>query len=710
MKAVAPARRAMLTAMVRRSLGALGIASFVACSHGGSERAPNVDAAPTLDAGPTACALPTTTPSVLVSPDAREPWAGAVAIVTTPLLAGTPLAAWAIDGDARPSPTPSRPFTVLDTRGLTDGPHRLSLTTLGAGDALERNETTFCVANGAPIAPAFRGPFVDVTAASGLDALAIDPAPKEKNTTFLGAVAADFDGDGDVDLFAWDRDGGRVYEQTGALVYRPKGATFPLVRAAGAGDLDDDGDPDVIAVGDAIAVLRNDGGTLVDVTSEAGLLAPSTGGAFRGVTLADLDLDGLLDVAVSQVRCDATKAHPSLVLRNEGALHFADVAAALGLDGRDPEGFAMAIDARDDGAIDVWAFHEGCVRGGTRHHRYVPSGDLPVEVPVAQPVFARISPMGSAWLDADGDGALDLFLAGDFVSPVLRAPELVTSLGARVGLDSYVDASSDKERASPVSAWSIALLDADLDGRVDVFVPHHPSDPTFGAQESSRDALFWQREPGAFRDASRAAGLSSPRPCRAVHAVDLDLDGDTDLLVGCLDGLRVLRNDLVDPSEGRTIVLRGTLSNADGVHARIESRFGERRLVRGGGQPYAGGVVRETMRASSGPIVVTWPSGLTQTVDAGTTPVVNVREPIAVSLSARRVPAGSSTPVAIAIDAAGQDVAATASAGTWSSPLAKDAGGVWRGTLVPPIATSTVVLELRVAGKALLVRPRIFVR
>jgi hypothetical protein len=79
------------------------------------------------------------------------------------------------------------------------------------------------------------------------------------------------------------------------------------------------------------------------------------------------------------------------------------------------------------------------------------------------------------------------------------------------------------------------------------------------------------------------------------------------------------------------------------------------------------------------------------------------------------VDAASPAPVLIAIKPAalGDPAAAvsvTTSAGVFTTPMHKDADGVWRGTLTPPSAIATVVLEVTVGALKLKVRPRIYVR
>lgn len=635
-------------------------------------------------------------------PKISRPWEGAVLVRTN-----GQVSTWRLDGFPLPAPTPKHPDLLLDTRLYAEGEHTLWIEALIGGMVRDfSGKITF--ANGPPQEPALQGTFTDIAPSIGI------PVPsKPANQDHLGVIAGDLDGDGDQDLFVWAPYlfTGQIYLQTGPMVFTAAGPPMVLmIHAAGLGDLDGDGLPDLVTAGDQIHLFKNIGGGFSEVTAASGV-AESKGSIrdYKGVTLADIDNDGLLDVAVARLDCTGGQS-PNRILRNEGDFHFADITAALGLDVPEANTFAIAVDrVGGDGALHIWPYQDSCQQGPLgKHYRFGDGPDLPVLIDATAPE-ENLGPMGSAVLDVDGDGLVDEFIAGCFNSPVWTAPAFTGSIGPYVGLDAFPDSDGHF-----ITAWAMATLDADLDGRPDVYVTHNPSDP-MGNGPGSRDALFWQRAPGHFRDIAAPAGLTGYQPCRGVHVADLDSDGDSDLLVGCAQSVRILRNDLVDPSVGRTLALHGTLSNPDGVNAMITSPTGENRLVRGGGNPYAGGVSRETLRAASGSVTVTWPSGLVQKVAVGQGPVLDVVEPDVVSVTPRRVDAAGPAPILIQIKPAalGDPAAAvvvTASAGVFTTPMHKDVDGVWRGTLAAPAAVATVVLEVTVGAQKLTVRPRIYVR
>ncbi len=625
-----------------------------------------------------------------------RPWVGAVVVMPE-----APVTAWKVDATEMPLPPNLNRELLLDTRAFADGKHTL---TLEWGARRASREVSF--ANGSAAGPTFSGAFVDL--GPGIPF----PAPMSSSQwDFRGAISADFDGDGDLDLFAFTPAAGvaQFFLQTAPLVFTPSGPRLSIiVNTAGFGDLDGDGLPDLVTGGFELHVFKNTAGTFTDVTEASGVAEPR--GPLRdyqGITMADLDDDGLLDVAIARLDCSGDLS-PNRVLRNEGDFHFAEIGPDLGLDLPLANTFAFAIDrVGTDGALHVWPFQDSCQRGPLgKHYRFAPGPDLPVLLDVVEPED-NLGPMGSAVLDVDGDGLLDEYIAGCFSSPAWKAPLFIESVSRYVGLDTIPDPTGYF-----VSAWSMATLDADLDGQPDVYVTHHPSDPR-GNVEGSRDALFWQRGPGHFKDIAPEVGLGGFQPCRGVQVTDLEGDGDPDLLVGCKERVRVVRNDLVRPGEGRTVVLHGTVSNPDGINALLTTPGGERRLVRGGGNPYAGGVTRESLRAPSGTLKIEWPSGIVQEVDVGTAPVLEVTEPAVLKVTPRRVAPGAPVQIEITPAALG-DVAApvsvTLSAGAFSTPLHQDPDLVWRGTIATPLEIATVVIEVSVGAQKLAVRPRVYVR
>lgn len=107
------------------------------------------------------------------------------------------------------------------------------------------------------------------------------------------------------------------------------------------------------------------------------------------------------------------------------------------------------------------------------------------------------------------------------------------------------------------------------------------SDGTWSGRE--RNVCFRNRADGTFEDASFTSGLDLDADGRAFVPLDLDVDGDLDLIVKNRNGvqLRAFRNDM---RSGRTreltLRLEGRRSNRDGVGARVEAVTDRRTLTR----------------------------------------------------------------------------------------------------------------------------------
>ena len=139
------------------------------------------------------------------------------------------------------------------------------------------------------------GTFAEATVQAGLDA----------SPWSLGATSADFDGDGDFDLFIAGYDGpGKLYRNdNGRFTNVTEASGIAAAKSVGAtsGPIDGDLLPDLVVAGFAgpVKLYRNLGNfKFAEVGDASGLgLSPRN----EGLTLADIDEDGDLDLYVSNL-------------------------------------------------------------------------------------------------------------------------------------------------------------------------------------------------------------------------------------------------------------------------------------------------------------------------------------------------------------------------------------------------------------------------
>lgn len=187
-----------------------------------------------------------------------------------------------------------------------------------------------------------------------------------------GGAVADFNGDGFLDFFFGEEqghnqlflgDGAGQFTETTAQA----GITYDVqTYGVAAADYDNDGDLDVFigacaqdARRSVNLLFRNRGdGTFEEVGASAGI---NDNGSAWGVNWLDYDRDGLLDVHVANMRISFfdTRGNKNKLYRNRGDGTFEDVSAAAGIEGNDDSYGSSVADFNNDGWPDIWAANFG---------------------------------------------------------------------------------------------------------------------------------------------------------------------------------------------------------------------------------------------------------------------------------------------------------------------------------------------------------------
>lgn len=225
---------------------------------------------------------------------------------------------------------------------------------------------------------------------------------------------ADYDLDGDLDVYlgmGLNIGVNKLLRNDGAREFLD--VTTPALAVAGGegvnwGDVDADGDPDLFLQrggGLANVLLRNDGAAGFASVDAGALTAPGTSG--RGAAWADHDNDGDLDMYL------ANEFGGSRLLRNDAGV-FADITGdspALTFPG---QAFACGwADYDNDGRLDLYVT---TFAGGPANKLFHNEGDGTFTDVPAPGVTAGSNSLAAAWADYDGDGDMDLYCA-DYEEP-----------------------------------------------------------------------------------------------------------------------------------------------------------------------------------------------------------------------------------------------------------------------------------------------------
>jgi len=491
--------------------------------------------------------------------------------------------------------------------------------------------------------------------------------------TMGGGVAIfDFDNDGRMDLFftngALLRDpmpkGGlpdksepkywnRLYHQKSDGSFEDvteraglKGSGYSMGVAAG--DYDNDGHTDlyVTGYGENHLYHNNGDGTFTDVAKKLGV---SADGWSTSAGWIDYDRDGRLDLFVARyldwdfargsIPCGDTRpgfrayCHPDNFKGATNILYhqkpdgtFEDVSVKAGV--ADPTGKALGVafaDFDNDGWPDVFVANDSVRQSLYHNKRDGTFEDIAVTAGAGYDENGKtFAGMGVDAGDYDNDGWPDVFITtlSNETYPLYRNNGDLSFTWA-------TNSTSVGQITLPYSGWGLHFIDADNDGRRDVFVAQsHVLDTiekTTTYLKYKQTPLLIRNTGKGFVNVSGTAGpaFNTPIVARGAAFGDLNNDGQIDIVIGELNGAPlILRNDGTK-NHWLGIRLIGTKSNRDGIGARIivTDNSGRRQIfdVSAAGSYLSANDSRVVagLGAATGVrlVEIHWPSGRTQTIE-----------------------------------------------------------------------------------------------
>lgn len=563
----------------------------------------------------------------------------------------------------------------------------------------------------------------------------------------VGAAAADINGDGRVDLYLAGPGGGRLYANTGApgaigfeLQSTPAGLEDTYVHGAAFGDLDRDGDPDlVVATPTGARILRLVDGSAFefeDVSARAGARDDLT--RTVSITIGDINNDGLLDIHVSEYgSVDARATGRGQLLINRDGFEFEDVAEGI-LSPRHAWASLMA-DLDRDGRIDLFILVEKWGHDDQSTLLFYNDGSdgagRPSLIDRTPAGIEFFSPMGAAVGDPDNDGDLELLVPEVYVFRHLEQSagdprELVEVPG--------IDPCDGEGAECFIAGWGATFQDLDRDGVVEALIvtgaPCLPELCDWQAQPRSqinqlREYAGGEFAPSAASLVARAGGLSGPegdyQNGRGLVLADFDGDGRDEVLVTPFnDRFRLYRSTLTTGHFLR-VELRGTVSAPTpyGAEVTVQTTEGAvwKQLASGGTthsqhQPALQFELGESTSIDS--VEVRWPSGFVQTLeDVAIDQTLVVDEPEQFSLPRRRYEIGTDSTVTAQIqrfDSAGiavtsddpTGISVTSSDGVAWTIVSAGAGRFEATRPVPP-DPAIVSVEITIDGAVLATTPAV---
>lgn len=446
-----------------------------------------------------------------------------------------------------------------------------------------------------------------------------------------GAVLADIDGDGDLDLIL------NTYGQGTRLFTNDSRGRFSAVAPINTGrsgtslalaDVDGDGDLDLYIANYRGVTVRDDPGARYQIRDENGRQRVV---AYNGRPTSDPELVGRFSMTPSGPQ---ENGEPDALFLNDGRGGFSAVSwtegAFLDEQGRPlssaPYDWGLSVMFRDvtgDGRPDLYVCNDFQSEDRFWINDTPPGG--PVRFRAAPRLVLRHTSAFSMGVDAadiNRDG-IDDFVVMDMLSRLHRRrntqldgvppgfyqpgvfddrPQFShNTLFLGRGDGTY----SEIGRFAGVSAsewsWTPLFLDVDLDGYEDLLISNgHEMDmldsdvaARVEAMKSARrmgqgellemrklfrrfdspNAAFRNRGDLTFQDVSAAWGFDAPGVEHGMAAADLDGDGDLDLVLNTFNGpAKVLRNNATAPR--LAIRLKGNAPNTRGIGARIRVTAG----------------------------------------------------------------------------------------------------------------------------------------
>jgi len=410
-----------------------------------------------------------------------------------------------------------------------------------------------------------------------------------------GAVSADFDDDGDIDLFIPNKRGvpDQLYRNLGDGRFEEIAAQSGVASAESSRvalwfDYDGDHLLDLIVASDCYRqeeTCPDDGLTLhlyrqvaeasfEEVTLEAGItedLISATGQHRGGMAAGDINNDGFLDLVLGVWKGG------NRVLLNNGNGTFSDITNVSGLgDDEEQSWQEVMYDFNGDGWLDIYT----AVDSGESRLWINQRNNTFVDVASSAGVTSGRTGMGTTLGDYDNDGDLDLYETNININRLFRNDSVDGTL-------QFSEVAEEAGVAEVGWAWGCTFFDANNDGLLDLAVTNGFHFPW--TVDPSRFFLNQGGDPVTFADVSDAVGFNDTYYGCSLFALDYDRDGDLDLVQttqaseGEPSRLRLLQNQLgAESRQNNFLVIKPRMDgpNHRAIGSVVRAQVGDVTMMR----------------------------------------------------------------------------------------------------------------------------------
>ncbi len=388
-----------------------------------------------------------------------------------------------------------------------------------------------------------------------------------------GLAFADLDGDGDADLVCVGRQSGvvGVYENDGTGHFINRSLTSgipsqPLASGVSAADYDRDGDLDLFVTvwTQPDMLLRNDGGFhFTNVAAEAGV---ADAGAGSGCGWADFDNDGWTDVYLANRTGTARPggappaSEPNRLYRNLGNGQFVNVAPEMGVEAGDDWSFqATFFDIDRDADPDLYLSNDKGTECVWRNRMWRLDNDVFTDVSAASNTDVCMDAMCVCPGDFDGNGYQDIYLT--------NSPQVPNCLLLNQGDGTFHDATFDMGVECFRLTWGSVFIDHDNDGDLDLYV----------CSGNGTNRLYQNSWPLPSQDIAPQMGVADASVYSyGVAVADIDNDGDLDMAVSSTGHtVRLYINHEGERRSWAKFRVHGRRTDTWGIGARVDVRVGQ---------------------------------------------------------------------------------------------------------------------------------------